>query len=50
MLRCIFKCNFFLDEPTFHENEKQLIEKLRMKIHGVARNAMTPSTLTEKNW
>ncbi|XP_033223438.1 protein SMG9 [Belonocnema kinseyi] len=37
-------------EPTFHENEKQLIEKLRIKIHGVARNAMTPSTLTEKNW
>ncbi|XP_051163003.1 nonsense-mediated mRNA decay factor SMG9 [Leptopilina boulardi] len=37
-------------ETTFHENEKQLIEKLRMKIHGVTRNAMTPSTLTEKNW
>lgn len=49
--------NFFLipsmgleTEATFHENEKQLIEKLRKKIHGVTRNAMTPTTLTEKNW
>lgn len=32
------------------QNEKKLIEKLRTKIHGVTRNPMTLSTLTEKNW
>ncbi|XP_001600565.2 protein SMG9 [Nasonia vitripennis] len=37
-------------QSSFHENEQQLIEKLRRKIHGVTRNAMTPSNLTEKNW
>ncbi|XP_044018021.1 protein SMG9 [Aphidius gifuensis] len=38
------------DEPTIHENEKELIEKLRRKIHGITRNPMTPAILTEKNW
>ncbi|XP_050596566.1 nonsense-mediated mRNA decay factor SMG9 isoform X1 [Bombus affinis] len=38
------------DEVTIHQNEKKLIEKLRTKIHGVTRNPMTPSTLTEKDW
>ncbi|XP_053982442.1 nonsense-mediated mRNA decay factor SMG9 [Hylaeus volcanicus] len=38
------------EEPTMRQNEKKLIEKLRTKIHGVNRNQMTPSTLTEKNW
>ncbi|XP_034190373.1 nonsense-mediated mRNA decay factor SMG9 [Osmia lignaria lignaria] len=38
------------EEPTMHYNEKKLIEKLKTKIHGVNRNPMTPSTLTEKNW
>ncbi|XP_034934513.1 protein SMG9 [Chelonus insularis] len=37
-------------EPIMHDNEKDLIEKLRNKIHGVSRNSLTPSTLTEKNW
>ncbi|XP_024939279.1 protein SMG9 isoform X3 [Cephus cinctus] len=38
------------DEPSLRENETKLIEKLRMKIHGVSRNSMTPTALTEKNW
>ncbi|KAG7212657.1 hypothetical protein KM043_012939 [Ampulex compressa] len=38
------------EEPTMRQNEKKLIEKLRTKIHGVTRNPMTLSTLTEKNW
>ncbi|KAF7400553.1 protein SMG9 [Vespula maculifrons] len=38
------------DEYNVQENEKRLIEQLRMKIHGVSRHPMTPSTLTEKNW
>ena len=38
------------EEPTMRQNEKKLIEKLKTKIHGVSRNPMTPSTLTEKNW
>lgn len=38
------------DEFNVQENEKRLVEKLRMKIHGVSRHPMTPSTLTEKNW
>lgn len=32
------------------QNGKKLIEKLKTKIHGVNRNSMTPSTLSEKNW
>ncbi|KAI4496165.1 hypothetical protein M0802_008032 [Mischocyttarus mexicanus] len=38
------------DEININENEKKLVEKLRMKIHGVSRHPMTPSTLTEKTW
>ncbi|KAK0076268.1 hypothetical protein PV325_005667 [Microctonus aethiopoides] len=38
------------DESIIHSNEKELIEKLRSKIHGIPRNPMTPSTLTEKTW
>ncbi|XP_012270694.1 protein SMG9 [Orussus abietinus] len=38
------------EETLIGENEKHLIEKLRMKIHGVSRSAMMPSSLTEKNW
>ncbi|XP_058799585.1 nonsense-mediated mRNA decay factor SMG9 [Phymastichus coffea] len=38
------------NEYTFHDDEKQLIDKLKKKIHGVTRNTMTPSNLTEKNW
>ncbi|OAD57874.1 Protein SMG9 [Eufriesea mexicana] len=38
------------EEFTMRQNEKKLIEKLKTKIHGVNRNSMTPSTLTEKNW
>lgn len=41
--------SFFI-EPTMRQNEKKLIEKLKTKIHGVNRNPMTPTTLTEKNW
>ncbi|XP_074111432.1 nonsense-mediated mRNA decay factor SMG9 [Cotesia typhae] len=37
-------------EPIIHENEKELIQKLRNKIHGILRNPLTPSALTEKNW
>lgn len=39
-----------LAESTLLEDKEQLVEKLRRKIHGVTRNAMTPSNLTEKNW
>ncbi|XP_076756945.1 nonsense-mediated mRNA decay factor SMG9 [Xylocopa sonorina] len=38
------------EEPTMRQNERKLIEKLKTKIHGVNRNPMTPTTLTEKNW
>ncbi|PBC33317.1 hypothetical protein APICC_08648 [Apis cerana cerana] len=38
------------EEFTMRQNGKKLIEKLKTKIHGVNRNSMTPSTLTEKNW
>ncbi|CAG5102282.1 Similar to smg9: Protein SMG9 (Xenopus tropicalis) [Cotesia congregata] len=38
------------NEPIIHENEKELIQKLRNKIHGISRNPLTPSALTEKNW
>ncbi|XP_050492529.1 nonsense-mediated mRNA decay factor SMG9 isoform X6 [Bombus huntii] len=38
------------EEVTIRQNEKKLIEKLKTKIHGVTRNPMTPSTLTEKDW
>lgn len=38
------------EDKTFCENEKSLIDKLRTKIHGVPRNSITPSVLTEKNW
>lgn len=38
------------EEPTMRQSEEKLIDKLRTKIHGVSRNPMTPSTLTEKNW
>jgi len=38
------------EDMIFCENEKSLIDKLRTKIHGVTRNLMTPSVLTEKSW
>ncbi|XP_071632718.1 nonsense-mediated mRNA decay factor SMG9 isoform X2 [Temnothorax longispinosus] len=38
------------EDKTFCENEESLIDKLRTKIHGVPRNSITPSVLTEKNW
>ncbi|XP_032667762.1 protein SMG9 isoform X2 [Odontomachus brunneus] len=38
------------EDIFFGESEKSLINKLRQKIHGVTRNPMTPSVLTEKNW
>ncbi|KAK1116520.1 hypothetical protein K0M31_018983 [Melipona bicolor] len=38
------------EELTIRQNRKKLIEKLKTKIHGVTRNPMTPTTLTEKNW
>ncbi|KZC14600.1 Protein SMG9 [Dufourea novaeangliae] len=38
------------EETAMRQNEKKLIERLKTKIHGVNRNPMTPSTLTEKNW
>ncbi|CAK9816014.1 Nonsense-mediated mRNA decay factor SMG9 [Anthophora plagiata] len=38
------------EESTMRQDERKLIEKLKIKIHGVNRNPMTPSTLTEKNW
>lgn len=41
---------FILEETAFCESQSDLIERLKRKIHGVARNAMTPSTLSEKNW
>lgn len=46
----IFNCIFIAEDKTFCENEKSLIDKLRTKIHGVPRNSITPSVLTEKNW
>ena len=42
--------SYFSEEPTIRQNRKKLMEKLKTKIHGVARNPMTPTTLTEKNW
>jgi protein SMG9 len=41
---------YILGDSMFYENENQLIQKLRNKIHGISRNALTPSNLTEKNW
>ncbi|XP_012252963.2 nonsense-mediated mRNA decay factor SMG9 isoform X2 [Athalia rosae] len=38
------------EDLVIHESEAKLIEKLRMRIHGVSRNPMTPAVLTEKNW
>ncbi|XP_011301214.1 protein SMG9 [Fopius arisanus] len=38
------------ETPKFHESYNDLIERLRIKIHGVSRHPMTPATLTEKNW
>ncbi|KAL6433610.1 hypothetical protein ACFW04_006594 [Cataglyphis niger] len=38
------------EDMIFCENVKSLIDKLRTKIHGVTRNPMTPSVLTEKSW
>ncbi|XP_076652556.1 nonsense-mediated mRNA decay factor SMG9 [Halictus rubicundus] len=38
------------EESAMRQNEKKLIERLKTKIHGVSRNPMTPTTLTEKNW
>ncbi|XP_012217709.1 nonsense-mediated mRNA decay factor SMG9 isoform X2 [Linepithema humile] len=38
------------EDMTFCETEKSLIDKLRIKIHGVPRNPMTPSVLTERSW
>ncbi|KAJ8668428.1 hypothetical protein QAD02_010091 [Eretmocerus hayati] len=49
--------NLFLFPPIlknsdsmFYESKEELIVKLRRKLHGITRNAMTPSNLTEKNW
>lgn len=49
-LNLFFVPRIVSEEPTMRQNEKKLIEKLKTKIHGVNRNPMTPSTLTEKNW
>ncbi|XP_011153344.1 protein SMG9 [Harpegnathos saltator] len=38
------------EDIFFGESEKSLLDKLRRKIHGVTKNPMTPSVLTEKNW
>lgn len=38
------------EESAMRQDEKKLIERLKTKIHGVSRNPMTPTTLTEKNW
>ncbi|CAL1681080.1 unnamed protein product [Lasius platythorax] len=38
------------EDMIFCENGKSLIDKLRTKIHGVTRNPMTPTVLTEKSW
>ncbi|XP_017888871.1 protein SMG9 [Ceratina calcarata] len=38
------------EESPMRQNEKKLIEKLKIKIHGINKNPMTPSSLTEKNW
>ncbi|XP_039313533.1 protein SMG9 isoform X1 [Solenopsis invicta] len=38
------------EDMTFCESEESLIDRLRTKIHGVSRNSITPSVLTEKNW
>lgn len=35
---------------TDEKSQNELIEELRTKIHGVTRNPMTPTALTEKNW
>lgn len=43
-------CSTNEEEPALTQNERKLMEKLKTKIHGVTRNPMTPSTLTEKNW
>ncbi|XP_014208604.1 protein SMG9 [Copidosoma floridanum] len=37
-------------KPMFIEDEYKLTDQLKRKIHGVTRNAMTPSNLTERNW
>ncbi|XP_011706483.1 PREDICTED: protein SMG9 isoform X1 [Wasmannia auropunctata] len=41
---------FIAEDMMFCENEESLIHKLRTKIHGVPRNSITSSILTEKNW
>lgn len=46
----IFNCIFIAEDMTFCENEESLIHKLRTKIHGVSRNSIMPSVLTERNW
>ncbi|KAL0123423.1 hypothetical protein PUN28_005744 [Cardiocondyla obscurior] len=38
------------EDKIFCENEEFLIDKLRTKIHGVPRNSIASSVLTEKNW
>ncbi|XP_063988808.1 nonsense-mediated mRNA decay factor SMG9 isoform X2 [Diachasmimorpha longicaudata] len=38
------------ENPTFHESYKDLIKRLRSKIHGVTRYPLMPSALSEKNW
>lgn len=38
------------EDMIFCENGKSLIDKLRTKIHGVTKNPMTPTVLTEKSW
>lgn len=43
-------CAGITEDIFFGESEKSLINKLRQKIHGITRNPMTPSVLTEKNW
>lgn len=40
----------FPEEPSLRQNEKKLIEKLRMKIHSVSRKPMTEGAWTEKSW
>nr|XP_031830020.1 protein SMG9 [Nomia melanderi] len=38
------------EETPMYQNEKKLIERLKTKIHGISKNPMTPSPLTERNW
>ncbi|XP_046470203.1 nonsense-mediated mRNA decay factor SMG9 isoform X1 [Neodiprion pinetum] len=38
------------DETIVHDSAEKISEKLRMRIHGISRNNMTSTVLTEKNW